>query len=82
MLDKRGIKPEELPPAEDIKSVERQRQAIERKLNNQQRNFRKMSETCGGLFKSSAALTSSSCRIFISHAKIISLHLSHKIHIK
>ena len=32
MLDKRGIKPEELPPAEDIKKLERHAASDEKKI--------------------------------------------------
>jgi DNA-damage-inducible protein D len=32
MLDKRGIKPEKLPPAEDLKKIERRVKSEEKKL--------------------------------------------------
>lgn len=35
MLGKRGIKPESLPPAEDIKKLERRVKSEEKKLANQ-----------------------------------------------
>lgn len=35
MLDQRGIKPEELPPSEDIKKLERRVKSQEKKLASQ-----------------------------------------------
>ncbi len=42
MLGQRGIKPEELPPAEDIKKVERRVAKDEKSLLKEAKNFQKV----------------------------------------
>ena len=40
MLDERGIKPEELPPAEDIKKLERKIKSQEKKIASETETFK------------------------------------------